>query len=71
MKTNTKVRPSESGARRDAVLCLNQNTVALCEAADAFEGAAEEAGITSEEELSDLVREARAEIWAERHSHLD
>lgn len=53
--------------RDDGTVCLfNQNMMALRVAADAFEGAAEEAGITSEEELVELVREARAEMWAER-----
>lgn len=54
--------------RRDdgTVSLFNQNMVAMRAAMDAFAGAAEEAGIADDEDLSSLVREARAEMWAER-----
>lgn len=55
--------------RDDGTVSLfNQNMVAMRAAMDAFDGAAEEAGIESDEELSSLVREARAEMWAEREA---
>ena len=56
--------------RRDdgTVSLFNQNMVAMRAAMDAFDGAAEEAGIAGDEDLSSLVREARAEIWAEREA---
>lgn len=55
--------------RDDGTVSLfNQNMMALRVAIDAFAGAAEEAGITSEEDIVTFVREARAEIWAEQHA---
>lgn len=54
--------------RRDdgTISLFNQNMMALRAAMDAFAGAAEEAGVVSEDDLSSLVREARSEMWAER-----
>ena len=56
--------------RRDdgTVSLFNQNMVAMRAAMDAFDGAAEEAGIADEEELAALVREARSEMWADREA---
>lgn len=54
--------------RRDdgTVSLFNQNMVAMRAAIEAFSGAAEEAGIGSEEDITALVREARADMRAER-----
>lgn len=54
--------------RRDdgTVSLFNQNMIAMRAAMDSFEGAADEAGITSEDDIAELVREARSELWAER-----
>ena len=56
--------------RRDdgTVSLFNQNMVALRAAMDAFAGAAAEAGVAGEDDLSSLVREARAEMWAEHNA---
>lgn len=56
--------------RRDdgTVSLFNQNMVAMRIAMDAFAGAAEEAGIAGDEDLSSLVCEARADMWAEREA---
>lgn len=56
--------------RRDdgTVSLFNQNMTALRVAAGAFAGAAEEAGLESEEDLAGLVRGARAEMWEESTS---
>lgn len=53
--------------RRDdgTVSLFNQNMMAMRVAMDAFEGAAEEAGLACEDDVSALVREARTEMWAE------
>lgn len=37
-------------------------------AIEAFKGAAEEAGIVTENDVVALVKEVRAELWAERHA---
>ena len=53
--------------RRDdgTVALYNQNMVALRALADAFEGAAEEAGLSGEGDLAALVREERARMYAD------
>ena len=53
--------------RRDdgSVSLFNQNMMAMRVAMDAFEGAAEEAGLQGEEDINALVREARADLYAE------
>lgn len=50
--------------RRDdgTVSLFNQNMVAMRAAMDAFERAAEEVGLSSEEDVVALVREARAKM---------
>lgn len=52
--------------RRDdgTVSLFNQNMMAMRVAMDAFEGAAEEAGLRGEEDIAALVREARADLYA-------
>ena len=53
--------------RGDGTVSLfNQNMVAMRAAIDSFAGAADEADVASEDDLNSLVREARAELWAER-----
>mgnify|MGYP002627295718 CR=1 FL=1 len=53
--------------RRDdgSVSLFNQNMMAMRVAMDAFEGAAEEAGLQGEADINALVREARADLYAE------
>lgn len=52
--------------RRDdgTVSLFNQNMMAMRVAMDAFEGAAEEAGLRGEADIAALVREARAGLYA-------
>ncbi|MBR3225900.1 MAG: AbrB/MazE/SpoVT family DNA-binding domain-containing protein [Atopobiaceae bacterium] len=52
--------------RRDdgSISLFNQNMMAMHVAMDAFEGAAEEAGLQDEEDLAAIVREARADLYA-------
>lgn len=51
--------------RRDdgTVSLFNQNMVAMRVAMDAFEGAAEEAGVRTEEDIAALIRDARADMF--------
>lgn len=53
--------------RRDdgSISLFNQNMMAMRVAMDAFEGAAAEAGIQDEDDIASLVREARANMYAE------
>ena len=53
--------------RRDdgSISLFNQNMMAMHVAMDAFEGAAEEAGVQDEDDIAALVREARADMYAE------
>lgn len=52
--------------RRDdgTVSLFNQNMMVMRVAMDAFEGAAEEAGLQNEADIAALVREARADLYA-------
>lgn len=52
--------------RRDdgSVSLFNQNMMAMRVAMDAFERAAQEAGLESEEDITKLVREVRADLYA-------
>lgn len=56
--------------RRDdgAASPLSQSMVAMRATMDAIAGAAKKAGIDGDEDLSSLVREARAKMWAEREA---
>ncbi|MDR0929414.1 MAG: AbrB/MazE/SpoVT family DNA-binding domain-containing protein [Oscillospiraceae bacterium] len=53
------------------VLLLNSNRMAWTELQTAFEGAAEEAGFQSEDDVVAFCREVRREMWEERNGHHD
>jgi AbrB family looped-hinge helix DNA binding protein len=53
------------------IVLLNSNRIAWKELQTAFEGAAEEAGFQSEEDVIDFCKEIRQEMWEERHGRND
>ena len=64
LKEGDKVVFLEQGGN---VIILNANRLAFEEAQRGMAGAAEEAGITSEQDVVNLVNEIRRERWEKRH----
>jgi AbrB family looped-hinge helix DNA binding protein len=53
------------------IILLNSNRIAWKELQTAFQGAAEEAGFQSEEDVVDFCKEVRQEMWEERNGRDD
>jgi AbrB family looped-hinge helix DNA binding protein len=53
------------------VIMENSTRLAIKEAQDAFEGLAEELGLKSEEDVINLVKEVRKELWEKKHANND
>jgi len=51
------------------VVIENAAMLALKTAQDAFAGEAEQLGIKTEQDVVDLVKEVRREVWEERHAN--
>jgi len=49
----------------------NSAMVALREVQDAFKGEAERLGLKDEQDVVNLVKEVRKEMWEERHANHD
>jgi len=49
------------------VILVNSNRLAFAQFQEEMMGEAERAGITSEQDVVDIVREARRKLWEERH----
>lgn len=64
LKEGDKVIFAEKG--QDVVL-INSNRLAFAEFQKDMAGEASRAGITSEQDVVDLVREARAKLWGDSH----
>lgn len=55
-------------AQKDGeIVLLNANRLAFTQFQKGMEGAAEEAGITSEQDVVDLVKQVRKQMWEEHH----
>ncbi|HBN83285.1 MAG TPA: AbrB/MazE/SpoVT family DNA-binding domain-containing protein [Clostridiales bacterium] len=55
----------------DNVIIENSTRVAIKEAQKAFEGLAEELGLETEDDVVNLVKEVRKEIWEKKHANND
>ena len=55
----------------DNIVLLNPNRLAWQEVQKAFDGAAEEAGFSNEQDVVDFCKEIRREMWEERNGHND
>lgn len=55
----------------DGIRIVNASAMALKKAQMAFEGAAEQSGLKTEQDLVDMVKEVRAEMNRERHANSD
>jgi bifunctional DNA-binding transcriptional regulator/antitoxin component of YhaV-PrlF toxin-antitoxin module len=64
IKDGDKVVFIEEG---DRIVIANAAMVALKEAQDAFMGEAERLGLRDEQDVADMVKEVRREMWEERH----
>jgi AbrB family looped-hinge helix DNA binding protein len=53
------------------IIMENATMVALKNAQDAFAGEAERLGLKTEQDVVDLVKEVRREVWDERHARND
>ncbi|MDR2572061.1 MAG: AbrB/MazE/SpoVT family DNA-binding domain-containing protein [Oscillospiraceae bacterium] len=53
----------------DNIVILNSNRLAWKELQQAFDGAAEEAGFETEQDVVDFCKEIRNEMWEERNGH--
>ena len=52
----------------DDIVMANSNRLAWEEFQDSMKGAAEEAGLKTEQDVIDLVKEVRQEIWEEKYA---
>jgi AbrB family looped-hinge helix DNA binding protein len=64
IKDGDKVVFMEEGNR---IVIANAAMVALKEVQEAFSGEAERLGLRDEQDVVDMVKEARREMWEERH----
>ena len=64
VKDGDKVVFIEEGNR---IVIANAAMVALKEVQDAFAGEAERLGLGNEQDIVDMVKEVRREMWEERH----
>lgn len=64
IKDGDKVVFIEEG---DRIVIANAAMVALKEVQEAFRGEAERLGLRGEQDVADMVKEARREMWEERH----
>ena len=64
VKSGDKVVFIEEGGR---IVIANATMVALKEVQEAFKGDAERLGLHGEEDVVDMVKEIRREMWEERH----
>ena len=64
VKEGDKVVFIEEGNR---IIIANAAMVALKEVQDAFAGEAERLGLRDEQDIVDMVKEVRREMWEERH----
>ncbi|MFZ7103755.1 MAG: AbrB/MazE/SpoVT family DNA-binding domain-containing protein [Peptococcaceae bacterium] len=53
------------------VIMENPTRLAIKEAQEAFAGLAEELGLKSEDDVVNLVKEVRKELWAKKHADND
>ncbi len=53
------------------IVMENSAMVALREVQDAFKGEAERLGLKTEQDVVNLVKEVRKEMWEERHANHD
>ncbi|MFZ7103738.1 MAG: AbrB/MazE/SpoVT family DNA-binding domain-containing protein [Peptococcaceae bacterium] len=53
------------------VIMENPTRLAIKEAQEAFEGLAEELGLKSEDDVVNLVKEVRKELWEKKHADND
>ena len=53
------------------IIMENSAMVALREVQDAFKGEAERLGLKDEQDVVNLVKEVRKEMWEERHANHD
>ncbi|WP_104372090.1 AbrB/MazE/SpoVT family DNA-binding domain-containing protein [Desulfocucumis palustris] len=53
------------------VIMENPTKLAIKEAQEAFEGLAEELGLKSEDDVVNLVKEVRKELWEKKHADND
>jgi len=51
------------------IILINANKLAFDEFQKEMAGEAEKAGIKSEQDIIDLVREVREQLWKDRHDH--
>ena len=63
LKEGDKVVFMEQG---NNIVILNSNRLAFEEFQQAMDGVAEQAGITSEQDVVDLVKDVRQKMWEER-----
>ena len=68
MKGGDKVIFFEENGR---VIVENAAMLALKNAQYAFEGEAERLGLASEQDVVDMVKEVRREVWKENHARND
>ena len=55
----------------DRVVLENSTKLAINEAREGFEGLAEELGLKTEDDLVNLVREVRKELWEKKNANND
>ncbi len=55
----------------DKVVLENSTKLAIYEAREGFEGLAEELGLETEDDLVNLVREVRKELWGKKNANND
>ena len=68
VKDGDKVLFFEENGR---VVIENSAMIALKKAQDAFAGEAERIGIKTDQDIIDMVKAVRAELWEERHADND
>lgn len=68
VKNGDKVIFIEENGR---IIIENAAMVALKNAQDAFAGEAERLGLKTEQDVVDLVKDVRCEVWEERHARDD
>ncbi|ADY56695.1 transcriptional regulator, AbrB family [Syntrophobotulus glycolicus DSM 8271] len=68
LKDGDKVVFMTEGGR---VIMENPTRLAVKEAQEAFEGLAEELGLKSEDDVINLVKEVRKELWEKKHADND
>lgn len=68
LKDGDKVIFIEENGR---VVMENSTKVALREVQDAFYGEAQRLGLKTEDDVDDMVKQVRKEMWEERHANND